>query len=126
MRRKGTQAERDDELEFDQAREMIQKRRVRPRQAKELSQLVGRVVTSRGIAAQLSTRQIDQAWQLLTEQRWPQRTRVGELSRGVLEILVRDSITNQELTFEKKQMLLQLQQQLPDAKIKNLVFRIGY
>ncbi len=116
---------RESQKDFQQAQNLIKQRRVFPRQPLDLKRLVGRIVTERGIAVQLSSQEVADAWQSLTQTRWPNRTRVTSVNRGKLEVIVKDSITNQELTFEKSKLLHQLKQLLPDAKIQNLVFKIG-
>lgn len=117
--------DRESQRDFQQAQSLIKQRRVFPRMPIDLKRLVGKIVTDRGIAAQLSSQEVADAWQSLTHARWPNRTRVAGVNRGKLEVIVRDSITNQELTFEKSQLLHQLKQLLPDAKIQSLVFKIG-
>ncbi len=52
-------------------------------------------------------------------------THPGRLRRGVLEITVANSMTIQELTFQKQDVLKKLQAELPDAKIRDLRFRVG-
>jgi hypothetical protein len=116
---------RESEHDFAQAQDLIKQRRVYPRSSKELGKLLGQIVTKRGIAAQMSSQAIEDAWYAIAHNRWPQRTRVGALKRGKLEIMVRDSVANQELTFEKKTLLEQLKRRLPDAQISDLVFRVG-
>lgn len=52
-------------------------------------------------------------------------SRAGKVSRGVLEVVVRNSAVMQELTFRKKQLLQAIQQKTPQAQIKDLRFRVG-
>ncbi len=52
-------------------------------------------------------------------------TRPGKFSRGVLEVIVRNSAVLQELTFRKKQLLQVLQEHAPHFKVKDLRFRVG-
>ena len=49
----------------------------------------------------------------------------GNIRRGVLEVTVASSSVLQELTFQKTTLLQRIQQQLPDAKIRDLRFRVG-
>ena len=50
---------------------------------------------------------------------------VGKLSRGVLHIYVVDSVTMQELTFQKRQIQKRLLKDHPQAKIQDIRFRLS-
>ena len=52
-------------------------------------------------------------------------TRVGQVRRNTLEVLVANSTLLQELGFQKQGLLDSLAQLLPDEKIENLRFRVG-
>ena len=43
----------------------------------------------------------------------------------MLEVTVSNSTIVQELTFQKQQILAELQAELPDANIRDLRFRVG-
>lgn len=51
--------------------------------------------------------------------------RVGKINAGVLHLFAGDSVTTQELTFQKRQILKRLQQDQPQAKITDIRFRTG-
>lgn len=50
--------------------------------------------------------------------------RIGHLRAGVLQILAADSVTLQELNFQKRKILRQLQIDVP-GKVTNLRFKIA-
>jgi predicted nucleic acid-binding Zn ribbon protein len=52
-------------------------------------------------------------------------TRVGQLRRGTLEVVVANSTLVQELGFQKQALVKQLSELLPDHGITNLRFRVG-
>jgi predicted nucleic acid-binding Zn ribbon protein len=52
-------------------------------------------------------------------------TRPGQVRRGVLEVTVSNSTIVQELTFQKERILAVLRAKRPDARIRDLRFRIG-
>ena len=52
-------------------------------------------------------------------------SRVGQLRRGTLEVVVANSTLIQELTFQKAGLLKTLVRLLPDQGIKGLRFRLG-
>jgi len=51
------------------------------------------------------------------------RILVGKLNRGVLRIFAADSVTLQELTFQKQKILRRLQREIPDCRVSDLRFR---
>ena len=50
---------------------------------------------------------------------------MGNVRRGVLEVIVGNSAALQELTFQKKHLLDKIAAALPDQKIRDVRFRIG-
>lgn len=50
---------------------------------------------------------------------------IGKLNRGVLQILVVDSVTMQEFTFQKRQIIKRLLKDHPQAKITDIRFKLG-
>ena len=52
-------------------------------------------------------------------------SRPGLLKRGVLQITVNNSAAVQELTFQKRQLLRDLSEELPEQKICDLRFIVG-
>ena len=65
------------------------------------------------------------AWQETAGSQLGQMSCPGNLRRGVMEITVASSSVLQELTFQKAFLLQKIQQHLPDAKIRDLRFRVG-
>ena len=49
---------------------------------------------------------------------------VGNLKKGVLHIYASDSVTLQELNFQKRSILKQIQKDLPQTNVNDLKFRI--
>jgi predicted nucleic acid-binding Zn ribbon protein len=89
--------------------------------AETLSQLLAR----RGYAAVEAAGERDEIWSTVVGPRLAPYCRVGLVRRGVLEVIVANSVGLQELTMQKKSLLAKLVQALPDQKIRDLRFRIG-
>lgn len=49
---------------------------------------------------------------------------VGNLRKGVLQVYASDSVTLQELNFQKRSILKRIQQELPQSKVTDLRFRV--
>lgn len=86
-----------------------------------LSQLMSR----RGYARVQSAAAYEEAWREAAGPLIAAYTRVGQLRRGTLEIVVGNSTLVQELGFQKQTLLKSLAQRLPDEGIENLRFRTG-
>jgi len=95
---------------------------VRPKKARSL---VNQLLTRRGIAQQQHNQQLRSNWDAAVGPKWNQLSLAGNISRGVLEVTVANSMVNQQLTFEKKKLLTTMQKLMPEAKLKDLRFRVG-
>lgn len=91
---------------------------------RRMSELVPRLMASRGYARLLSTDEFQDAWSEAAGALSAQ-TRVGSVRRGILEIVVGNSVLMQELTFRKRLLLQSIQKQLPEKNIRDLRFTIG-
>ena len=49
----------------------------------------------------------------------------GEVKRGVLHVIVSNSVIMQELTFRQQELVTELQRRLPQHRITALRFRLG-
>jgi predicted nucleic acid-binding Zn ribbon protein len=92
-------------------------------------QSIGDVLSSlmarKGFARVQSTDALETAWRDAAGELMAKYTRVGQIRRGTLEVLVANSTLVQELGFQKQDLLAALAQLLPDEKIDNLRFRLG-
>jgi hypothetical protein len=95
---------------------------VRPKTA---SHLVNQLLSRHGIAQQQNANELQSIWDSVVGAKWNQLTRPANLKRGVLEIVVANSLVNQQLTFEKHKLLKSMQKLMPDMKLKDLRFRVG-
>lgn len=113
------------EKDFDNVQHDVsgrQRYRRRPRRAADvLSQLMAR----KGYGQTKSKENLDEAWQIAVGPKFTKTTRAGTIKRGTLEVIVANSAAMQQLGFQKRQLLSAMQQQLPEAKIKDLRFSIG-
>jgi predicted nucleic acid-binding Zn ribbon protein len=87
--------------------------------------VLSRLIARRGYARVLACQDYQVAWGQAVGTPLARHSRAGNLRRGVLEVIVRDSTVLQELSFQRKQILFRLRQQLADESICELRFRIG-
>ncbi len=91
---------------------------------KKIGDIVAGLLARKGYARVQSANATEDAWKEAAG-KLAAHSRPGNVNRGVLEVIVRNSSALQELTFQKKKLLTRLQEQLPDAKITDLRFRVG-
>ena len=107
------------------ARREREQRRHHARRPKRIKDVLAQLITARGYGRIQADTDFTAAWRAAAGDTFAPYTLPGRLKRGVLEITVSNSIVIQELTFQKQQLLADLQKQLPDARIRDIKFRIG-
>lgn len=93
------------------------------RRPKRIGDVVNRLMARRGYAQMQHATDLQAAVGQAVGKHLQAHCRPGKLSRGVLEIFVRNSSVLQELTFQKKHVLGQLAR--VEEKIRDLKFRVG-
>lgn len=107
------------------ARRNREQRRYHARKPKAIGDVLAQLITVRGYGRIQARANFTTAWQTAVGPALAKYTLPGGLRRGVLEITVANSMTIQELTFQKQEVLKKLQAEVPDAKIRDLRFRVG-
>ena len=113
-----------EEQEFDQANELVQKRQRYRRKAKSASYVLNQLLARKGYLQHGSNRELEQAWNSIVDRRWLDKTRVGNIRRGVLEVFVESTSVSQHLNFQKQTLLRQLREQLAHNNINDIRFRV--
>jgi len=107
------------------ARRDRERRRYHARKPKAIGDVLAQLITARGYGRIQANANFSAAWKTAVGPALAKYTLPGRLRRGVLEITVANSMTIQELTFQKQEVLKKLQAEVPDAKIRDLRFRVG-
>ncbi len=92
---------------------------------RKLGDVVANLMARRGYGREAGSAQFDEAWSKVAGSQVAKKSRVGNLRKGVLEIVVSNSTTLQELTFVKQQLLDQLVHETSGTPIQALRFRVG-
>ena len=92
---------------------------------KVIGDVLSELMARRGYARVQSAAAYDAAWREAAGPLAAEYTRVGQLRRGTLEVVVANSTLVQELGFQKRMLLKNLAELLPDEGIENLRFRVG-
>jgi len=114
-----------EELEDLERRRASHQRWFNAKRPKQIGNVIAQLVQRKGYAQVRAAGERDAAWQEVAGEQFAPSTRVAGIRRGVFEVLVANSLMMQELTFRKEALLAGLQEKLPEAKIKQLRFRLG-
>ncbi|WP_146525347.1 DUF721 domain-containing protein [Novipirellula artificiosorum] len=95
----------------------------RPR-VRRLGSLVNQLISRRGYAQVAVVNEIEATIVASIEESIRSSVRVGNIRRGVLDIYATDSVTLQELNFQKRSILKKIVKQHPQSKVTDLKFRI--
>lgn len=100
-------------------------RRENPQRGPEnLGEILSRLFTARGWGRRQGRLHLEKAWAEAAGPEIAAQTRVGNLRRGVLEVLVGNAVLLQELShFHRRRLLEQLRARLPGTPITDLRFR---
>ncbi len=90
-----------------------------------ISKALAELIALRGFARPQADAQLQAAWDQAAGAEIASHTRVGELSRGTLQIHVANPALLAELNgFHKTAILKKLQQSRPELRVKSLKFRL--
>jgi hypothetical protein len=93
--------------------------------AKKIGDVLSELMSRRGYARVQATSGYAEAWRQASGEALSATTRAGTVRRGVLDVLVANSLLMQELSFEKSAILARLARLLPDERIVDLRLRVG-
>jgi predicted nucleic acid-binding Zn ribbon protein len=112
----------DDErqLHLDYRRKQI---RIPP--PKQVRDVLSQLLAKRGYAQVQMAAGCEAAWREAVGEALAGHTRPGNIRRGVLEVLVRNSSVLQELAFLKAKAVRLLAKLIPEQQIKDIRFRVG-
>ena len=79
----------------------------------------------KGYGQKKTNDELDEIWNVIVGEKWQTKTRVGNISRGVLEVFVSSAAVNQHLGFQKKKLIAELIKRVPQNKIKDIKFSLG-
>lgn len=94
------------------------------RDPQKIGDVIADLMARRGYAQQEVQEECRLAWEEVAGT-LAKFSRATDVKRGVLQVVVSNSVVMQEMTFRKQQLVEELQQALPEHSIKDLRFRIG-
>ena len=114
----------DHAIDFAARRERETKRSY-ARRPKKIADVVAQLLVQRGYGRIEANEQLADAWAAAAGEPLAAHSRPGKLRRGTLEVAVANSTIMQEFSFQKQRILAELGRKMPDAKIRDLRFRVG-
>ena len=115
----------DEESDFQQAADLTKQRQRFFRRPKRPANIISQLMARKGYCQTQSANQLEEVWFQIVGPKWQQKTKPGNVNRGVLEVFVANAAVNQKIGFEKKKFLTQLKQRVPQNKITDIKFRVG-
>src|ERR1700746_1018246 len=89
-----------------------------------IGEIVSRLMTARGWGRRQERARLEQAWALSIGGSGSKQTPIGNMRRGVLEVVVGNAVLLQELAhFQKRRLLERLRKELPGTTLTDLRFR---
>lgn len=107
------------------ARSEREAKRSYARRPKKIADVIAQLITKRGYGRIEASEQLAGAWSAAAGEPLATYSRPGKLRRGTLEVTVTNSTIMQEFSFQKEGILAELGRRMPDAKIRDLRFRVG-
>lgn len=92
---------------------------------KNIADVLAELINRRGYAREESAGVDHATWTEIAGASIAKFTRVGELKRGVLEIIAANNIIVSELNFQKAKLLTDLNAKQPKHQLKDLRFKVG-
>lgn len=93
-------------------------------QAKPIAGAIRQMMIRRGLGQTQAAQELHDAWNKIAGP-LASVSRPGNVARGVLQIFVQDSSALQELHLQRKMLLEQLRQAMPQLQIKDIKGRVN-
>ncbi len=114
-----------DETDFDQAAKLTKGRQRFFRRPRTPANIISQLMARKGYCQTQSANELSEVWRELAGEKWKNKTKAGNVNRGVLEVFVANAAVNQKIGFEKRKILAALKQRVPQNKITDIKFRVG-
>ena len=90
----------------------------------KISTLVSQLMSRKGYAQISSSDELTTSVEAAVGGQLGTAVRVGKIKKGILHLYAEDSVTLQELNFQKRKILKRIQNDLPQSNISDLRFRV--
>jgi predicted nucleic acid-binding Zn ribbon protein len=114
-----------DDLDEQNLHDDYQRKRIRIPPPRPMRDVLSQLLAKRGYAQIQTAAGCTAAWREAVGEKIATDTRPGNVRRGVLEVLVRNSSVLQVLGFEKTKIVRTLTKLVPEQQIRDVRFRVG-
>lgn len=97
---------------------------MKKKRIQKIGSLVSQLMSRRGYAQVTASNELHDAITSSVGAQLSSSVHVGNLRAGVLHVFASDSVTLQELNFQKRTILRKIQKDLPQSGVNDLRFRI--
>ncbi len=91
---------------------------------RKIGSLVSQLMSRKGYAQATANDELQNSVNESVGEVLAKSVQVGKLNRGVLQLYASDSVTMQELVFQKRKILAGIQSSMPQSKITDLKFKV--
>lgn len=114
-----------EELEHRNFHQDYQRKSIRIPPPKPVREVLSQLLARQGYAQIQTAASCEAAWREAVGAKLAGNTRPGNVKRGVLEVLVRNSSVSSELAFLKSKIIKTFTKLVPEQQIRDVRFRVG-
>jgi hypothetical protein len=113
------------EMDFADRANFIKDRQVFARRPKRARDVINTLMARKGYNQIEASDDLQLAWESVIDPRMIGKTRATKIKAGKLEVVVKSALLNQELTFNKSNLLEKIKDSPIGNRIKDIRFRVG-
>lgn len=113
------------ELDFQQQAQWLAGRRIHRRKPKRVNQVISQLMARKGFNQVESLQQIQSIWESLLGGRLKGMSLATGIRGGKLIVVVKNAVVNQELSFNKSDLLQKIKNSPIGNRVTDIRFRIG-
>ena len=113
------------EMDFVDRAKFINDRQIYARRPKRARDVINTLMARKGYNQIEANEDLQLAWESVIDPRMMGKTRATKIKAGKLEVVVNSALLNQELTFNKSNLLAKIKDSPIGNRIKDIRFRIG-
>lgn len=115
----------EEEAEFIEKAESVKKKQIYVRRPKQAKEIINRLLSRKGYSQTKSHEQLQKIWEKTVDPRMKNQTKAVGIRAGSLTIMVQNAVVNQEMAYQKKELLNKIKSSAIGGQVKNIRFKIG-
>ena len=114
-----------EEAEFKEKAASVAKKQIHARRPKKANEIINRLLARKGYSQTQSHQQLQEIWEKTVGPRMKEQTRAIGIKAGSLTVMVQSAVVNQEMAYQKKELLSKIKNSAIGSRVKNIRFKIG-